>query len=58
MTIQEQEYEKSERDNAKLRKELNAYIKHENELVHITMSPARWREFVEYLKTKKENEKN
>ena len=55
MTIQEQEYERTERDNAKLRKELGAYIQHKNELVHITMSPARWREFVEYLKKQKEN---
>jgi hypothetical protein len=34
------------------------YIKHENELIHIILSPKKWREFVEYLKEKKQDEKN
>ncbi len=36
---------------------INQKIEFEGEMVHITMSPARWTEFVEYLKSKK-NEKS
>ena len=36
---------------------INHKIEIEGEMVHITMSPARWKEFVEYLKVKR-NEKS
>ena len=37
---------------------INQKIEITGEMVHITMSPVRWKEFVEYLKTKKQNEKS
>ncbi len=53
MTKLEQELERVSIQNLKLRNELNAYIEHKNELIHITLSPDRWKEFIEFLETKR-----
>jgi hypothetical protein len=60
MTPEENEFERMQIQNYKLRRKLKEYIKFDGQLIHVTLAPSMWRKFCDYLevmKTKK-NEEN